>query len=213
MAELTVKYTAPLPDGFTSGVLEIKRPHVYIDSQGRKAHAYHLAKINPDRSLTEMQTGLPLKIIAAGPGDPAGSELDWVETLVVEGLPEPLRQTDRIPAVYTAAGEIDLHRPNAAAPLVGAPNDAVQQAEEAARRAEAELRAAVDALRDYAMDGRLEHAIQVLPGVAENQDRIDALLAQMQADIGQFPGLLAGQRGLQQVLDNFSDQLADAEDL
>ena len=236
MAELVVKYTAPLPDGFTSGVLEIKRPHVYIDSQGRKGHAYQLARINPDRTLTEVQTGLPLKIIAAGQGDPVG-ELDWVETLEVQGLPEPLRQTARIAAVYTAPGELDLHRPSANTPLVGAPNDAVQQAEEAARqaeearrlaeaglsrletaeeaarRAEAELRVAVDALRDYAMDGRLEHAIEVLPGVAENQDRIDALLAQLQSDIAQFPDLLTRQQGLEQTLGNFSGQLADAEDL
>ena len=135
MAELLVRYTAPLPADFASGTLEIKRYDVYVDTNGRKAQAYYRATINADRSLTDAQTGEQLSIIAAGPGDPDGGYLDWVETLQVAGLPSPLRQTARIPAIYTAEGQIDLHQPNFAVRLIDGPNDAVLAAVRAAQEA------------------------------------------------------------------------------
>lgn len=136
MADLLVRYTAPLPAGFTSGTLEIKRAATYVDAQGRKAQAYYRATIRSDRVLLDSQTGQALRIIAAGPGDPAAGELDWVETLNVSGLPTPLRQTARIPAVYTAPGEINLHQPDHNVRTVDAPNDAALAAQQAAAQAE-----------------------------------------------------------------------------
>ncbi|WP_412027008.1 hypothetical protein [Deinococcus yunweiensis] len=116
MAEVLVIYNAPLPVDFESGTLELKGRQVFIDRAGRKAQAYQKAIIHPDKSLTDVQTGLPLTRIVQGPDDPPGGELDWVETLTVTNLPDPLRQTDRIPGVATRDGFLDLHVPGVPAP-------------------------------------------------------------------------------------------------
>lgn len=109
--ELLVVYNAPLPPDFVSGTLELKRAQVYIDGAGRKAQAYQKAVIGADRSLTDVQTGLSLTTIATGPDETLGGPIDWVETLTVTNLPDPLRQTKRIPGAYTRPGILDLHLP------------------------------------------------------------------------------------------------------
>lgn len=119
MADLQVIYNAPLESTFASGTLELKREGVYIDSAGRKAPAYQKAVIGADRSLTDVQTGLPLRTVAAAPGDPVGGPIDWVETLYVlradgSPMPDPKRQTRRIPGAYTREGMLDLHLPGSA---------------------------------------------------------------------------------------------------
>ena len=135
MAILDVLYTAPLPAGFISGTVTLKRDEVYVDQDGRKALGSQQARINSDRSLTDVTTGQPLRTVGQGPGDPLGGLLTWVETLVVAGLPDPVRSSHRMSGIYTAAGQLNLHQPTVSAKLVEGPNNALDAAKEALNEA------------------------------------------------------------------------------
>lgn len=155
MADLLVQYTAPLPPNYRSGTLTLKRPGVYIDAAGRKAQAVQHGTILADRSVIDVQTGFPMRTIAAADGDPAGPDIDWIETLYVADtqgalLPDPLRQTRRIPGLYTSAGNLNLHLPDEDADLVNGPKLAltIEGVREAADLASEAARVAVDGMRE-----------------------------------------------------------------
>lgn len=134
---LDVLYTAPLPEGFISGTVTLKRDEVYVDQDGRKALASQQARINADRTLTDVTTNQPLQTVGQGPGDPLGGLLTWVETLLVSGLPDPVRSTHRMSAIYTTAGQLNLHQPTVSAKLVEGPSNALDAAKEALTEAKA----------------------------------------------------------------------------
>jgi len=119
--KLTVQYSAPLPPGFVSGTLELKSRTVYIDKDGNQNQPYYRAAINPDRGLSNFQLpGQQLQIIGMGQGDPANaSPLDVVVTMVVIGLPTPLRYPYHVVPIDTGGGNLNLHAPNINLPVVG----------------------------------------------------------------------------------------------
>ncbi|WP_288481967.1 right-handed parallel beta-helix repeat-containing protein [uncultured Deinococcus sp.] len=133
---LDVLYTAPLPAGFVSGTVTLKRDEVYIDGAGNKAVPFQQARINADRTLTDVTTGQPLQTIGQGLGDPLGGPLTWVESLRITGVPDVVNSTHTMPAIYTAPGQLDLHRPNDNAPTIGTPNNAAGVAQQAAKEAQ-----------------------------------------------------------------------------
>lgn len=134
---LDVLYTAPLPAGFVSGTVTLKRDAVYVDQDGGKAVAIQQARINSDRSLTDVTTGQQLRTIGQGPGDPLGGPLTWVESLRLTGVPDPVNSTHTMSAIYTAAGQLNLHQPTVSAKLVDGPSNALDAAKEALSKAEA----------------------------------------------------------------------------
>ncbi|WP_288403837.1 hypothetical protein [uncultured Deinococcus sp.] len=108
-----------------------------MDQDGRKAVALQQARINSDRSLTDVTTGQPLRTIGQGPGDPLGGLLTWVESLRLTGVPEPVNSTHTMSAIYTAAGQLNLHQPTVSAKLVAGPSNALDAAKEALTEAKA----------------------------------------------------------------------------
>lgn len=180
MALLIPKYTAPLPAGFVSGTIEIKYRSTYIDAAGRKAQAYYKAQIQSNRTLIDVQTGGVLTIVAAGMGDPNPPLLDWTESLTISGIASAQRLTREIPGIYTAPGEIDLHKPNENAPLVAAPNDAASAAQLAAERAEA-ARAATETAANV-LQGEFVVVVDQVPGqsITLRSSRADRLVGSLE---------------------------------
>jgi len=118
--QLTVQYSAPLPPGFQSGSLTLTSRVTYIDKDGRVNQPVYRAVINPDRGLSNVQGGAQLQIIGMGQGDPIGAGvLDVVVSMVVTGLPTPLKYTFQVVPADTGGGNLNLHAPNINLPVIG----------------------------------------------------------------------------------------------
>jgi hypothetical protein len=146
MALLTPRYTAPLPPGFISGTIELKSQTTYIDKDGRVNQPFYLATIGSNNTLTNTQNGQLLQIVGMGQGDPGNaSPLDVVVTLVVAGLPTPLRPTFSVLNLDTGGGMLNLHAPNINVPLIGPLPATLQALIDQATQSEALLAAAIAA--------------------------------------------------------------------
>ncbi len=148
MALLTPQYTAPLPAGFVSGRLEFKSRTQYVDAAGRANQTSYVAAINPDGSLTDVQTNQPLQIVGMGQGDPAtASALDVVATMVVSNLPTPLRPNFAVMPVDTGGGTLNLHLPDINVPVIGPLPLTIQQLQDRAQDQQAVLDDTLDLVR------------------------------------------------------------------